>query len=75
MCIRIANYNHGFLELLSIDLPGLLDDCRYLKMKNPSIGVWHLEGVDRDCKTVQSAINWRAGDLAVAADWRPSVLT
>lgn len=65
----------GNYELLSIDFPGLVQDARYLKMLNPSIGVWHLEGVTRECKTVQDAINWRAGSLVKDTDWKPSQLT
>jgi len=62
-------------ELLRIDFPGLVEDARYLKMLNPSIGVWHLEGADRACKTVQEAINWRAGKFAESDDWAPAQLT
>ena len=31
----------------------------YLKMLNPSTGVWHIEGVHPDCKTIKQAIEWR----------------
>lgn len=31
----------------------------YLMMQNPSIGVFHLEGVDEQCKTVKQALSWR----------------
>lgn len=31
----------------------------YLKMKNPSIGTYHIEGVHPDCKTVKESLNWR----------------
>lgn len=59
-------------ELLNLDLG---DGRRrpYLKMRNPSVGVWHVEGVHPDCKTVQQAINWRAGNEE--SDWQPEVLT
>jgi len=33
----------------------------YLKMLNPSVGVWHVEGVHPNCQTVQQALNWRNG--------------
>ena len=33
----------------------------YLKMLNPSIGTWHVEGVHPDCKTVRQALAWRNG--------------
>ena len=45
-------------ELLLLDL----QDGRnrpYLKMLNPSIGVYHIEGVHPDCNTVEKALNWR----------------
>lgn len=56
-------------ELLILDLG---DGRRrpYLKMKNPSIGTYHIEGVHPDCKTVSDALEWRNG----TAD-RPAVLT
>lgn len=44
---------------------------KYLKMKNPSVGVWHLEGVDPKCNTVQEALTWRNGGL----ENRPEILT
>ena len=31
----------------------------YLKMRNPSISTWHLEGVPPDTKTVKEALAWR----------------
>ncbi len=45
-------------ELLSLDLG---DGRRrpYLKMRNPSTGTWHIEGVHPDCETVQAALAWR----------------
>ena len=46
----------------------------YLKMKNPSIGVYHLEGVHPDCATVQQALNWRAYGRVDRA-WAPIELT
>lgn len=63
----------GDYELLSIDLSESLKDCRYLKMKNPSIGVIHIEGVERECSNVQEAINWRAGDIKKA--WNPKKIS
>lgn len=47
----------------------------YLKMLNPSIGVWHVEGVAPNIKTVQAALNFRNGltpkqiDDVNGADW------
>jgi len=45
-------------ELLSLDL-GDGRERPYLKMMNPSIGVWHVEGVHPDCQTVDAALAWR----------------
>ena len=63
----------GDYSLLSIDLSNQVKDARYLKMKNASIGIWHLEGVARGCKTVQESLNWRAGDIK--KEWKPVQLT
>jgi hypothetical protein len=62
----------GDYELLTL----MLGDGRprpYLKMRNPSLGVYHIEGVAPHIKTVQQAINWRAGDEQT--EWQPDVLT
>lgn len=48
----------GDYEVLSVDLPGL-EDARYLKMVNPSIKVFHLEGITREENTVEKALNHR----------------
>ncbi len=45
----------------------------YLFMINPSTGETHAEGVAPECRTVQQAINWRAGDIGRA--WEPLELT
>jgi len=34
----------------------------YLKMKSPSIGTYHIEGVPPEIKTVVQALNWRNQD-------------
>lgn len=67
---------HGDYALLKIDFPGLVEDTRFLKMLNPSIGVWHVEGVERECNTVEQAINWRAaGAFGKDVQWNPAQLT
>ena len=64
----------GDYELLNVELSPTIRNARYLKMLNPSVGVWHVEGVHPSCETVSHAINWRAsGD--VEKEWAPSVLT
>lgn len=46
----------------------------YLLMKNPSLpDTHHLEGVSPVCRTIQQAINWRAGNVKV--DWMPDMLS
>ena len=67
----------GTYELLNVTVPGVFENAIYLKMTNPSIGVFHLEGVDRNCKTVQQALNWRAANLIdpTKEEWAPSQLT
>lgn len=53
-------------ELLLLDL----QDGRkreFLKMKNPSIGTYHVEGVPPGTKTVKEALTWRNGTDLVPA--------
>ncbi len=50
----------GNYSLVTLDL----GDGRhrpYLKMLNPSIGTWHVDGVHPDCRTVENALEWRNG--------------
>jgi hypothetical protein len=47
----------GDYTLLEIKLNDRV--CRYLKMLNPSVGIWHVEGVPVDCKTVEDALHSR----------------
>ena len=59
----------GDYELLMLDL----QDGRnrpYLKMLNPSIGIYHVEGVAPECDTVEKALNFRNGTLE-----KPLILT
>ena len=75
LCQRLGSKvldKHGDYELITLNLGD--DRVRpYLKMRNPSIGVFHIEGVAPHIKTVQQAINWRAGDEQ--SNWKPEVLT
>lgn len=64
----------GDYELLLVNLGEEVGKWPYLKMKNPSIGVWHLECVGKECRTVQAAIDMRAQSLRVKG-WAPSQLT
>jgi len=61
----------GTYELLILDLG---DGRRrpYLKMLNPSIGTWHVEGVSPHCRTVAQALAWRDGEDVYV---EPDVLT
>ncbi len=51
----------GDYELLSVDLGNGVTDARFLKMVNPSVGCFHLEGVEPGISTVEQALNWRNG--------------
>ena len=42
--------------------------CNYLKMLNPSIGVWHMEGVPNNLRTVRDALLWRNNGWFVQAE-------
>lgn len=46
-------------DLLNFNVLG--EERIYLKMKNPSIGTYHIEGVHPSCKTVEDALSWRNG--------------
>ena len=48
----------GIYELLNLDL-GDGRQRPYLKMRSPSIGVYHIEGVPTEIDTVEQALNWR----------------
>jgi hypothetical protein len=61
----------GTYELLSIHLSDSVPDARYLRMLNPSIGCWHLEGVDPRCNTIDEALNFRNSGWFV----NPEILT
>jgi len=52
----------GLYELLTLDIPGMTVNPTYLKMLNPSVGVWHLEGVPPEIKSCQEALAWRDGE-------------
>ena len=59
-CVDKGTFAGNDYELLLLDI----GDGRkrpYLKMKNPSIGVFHIEGVAPECKTVMDAIKFRNG--------------
>ena len=59
----------GEYELMLLDL-GDERQRPYLKMRNPSIQTYHIEGVEPNIKTVDEALNWRNGTTE-----RPEVLT
>jgi hypothetical protein len=46
-------------ELYSIELSEEVKDARYLKMTNPSIGCFHMEGVAPEINNVKEALLWR----------------
>ncbi|MDA8389093.1 MAG: hypothetical protein M0Z58_10600 [Nitrospiraceae bacterium] len=58
-------------ELLELPLPDMATRAKYLKMRNPSLGVYHLEGVPPGIKTCREALSWRIG----GRKWNPAELT
>lgn len=46
-------------SLISVDLSEEVKGEKFLKMLNPSIGVWHVEGVPPSCRTVRDALHSR----------------
>lgn len=53
----------GDYELLTLDIPGMKNRPTYLKMLNPSVKVWHIEGVPPHIKTCEEALAWRDSEL------------
>jgi hypothetical protein len=58
----------GDYELFSINLGNGVTDARYLKMSNPSVSAWHIEGVSPECDTIEKSLNWRNNNWHVNAD-------
>jgi hypothetical protein len=63
LCHRLGSEQldkRGDYELLSINIG---NNRRHpaLKMRNPSVGCWHVEWVSEECKTVEEALNFRNG--------------
>jgi hypothetical protein len=58
----------GNYRLLSVKLSDEVTDARFLKMQNPSVGCFHLEGVAPECDTVEKALNWRNSNWHTDAD-------
>jgi hypothetical protein len=50
----------GIYELVLLDIHNTKKP--YLKMKNPSIDLIHIEGVPIECDTVEKALAWRDGE-------------
>lgn len=65
----IINGQETPYELILLDI-GDNNLRPYLKMINPSIGTYHIEGVHPDCKTVKDALEWRNGTKEI-----PEILT
>ena len=58
----------GNYELYSLNLSDEVKDAKYLKMTNPSIGVFHLEGVAPEIFTIDAALNWRNQNMFTDAE-------
>ena len=58
-------------ELVQLNVPDMRIKPTYLKMRNPSIGTFHVEGVPPDITSCKAALSWRVGGL----NWDPEQLT
>ncbi len=58
----------GTYEVLKVKLSEQVNDARYLRMLNPSVGCWHLEGIPAECDTVEKALNWRNNNWQINAE-------
>ncbi|MBF0431840.1 MAG: hypothetical protein HQK83_11205 [Fibrobacteria bacterium] len=77
---RFKNYGtliHKKNNYELINMSGLfagIDYAPYLLMKNPSLGIFHMEGVSPECENVQEALNWRKYK-DINKEWKPEILT
>ena len=55
-------------ELYSIELSPEIKNAKYLKMINPSIKCFHIEGVGPEVNTVEEALNWRNNNFFTNAE-------
>ena len=53
-------FNQSEYELINMGGIYGINYAPHLKMKNLTTGIYHLEGVHPDCKTIEHALNWRA---------------
>ena len=54
-------YSKSEYELVDMGSVLELDYAPYLKMRNQTTGVYHLEGVSPDCQTIEDALAFRTG--------------
>ncbi len=67
---KILDSWNGY-ELIALNIPDMHIKPVYLKMRNPSIGTFHLEGIPPRITTCRDALSWRVGGLK----WNPKQLT
>lgn len=58
----------GNYELFSVDLSAEVKNAKYLKMTNPSVGCFHMEGVAPKIVTVDEALKWRNSNMFTDAE-------
>jgi hypothetical protein len=77
-CTILEKSNNEVYELLELDLK-LEKPTHYLKMLNPSIEEYHLEGVPFECDTIEKALAWRDSEWEVGEKFNgyeiPELLT
>lgn len=69
-CYELIKLEINNRDIFTTDEIDFLAQQKYLKMRNPSTGGYHIEGVHPDCQTVQEALAWRN-----FSEQMPSVLT
>ncbi len=67
---KIIDSWNGY-ELIVLNVPGMRTKPAYLKMRNPSTGTFHVEGIPPRITTCGDALSWRVGGLK----WKPKQLT
>ncbi len=71
---KVIEENNGYKLIDMSKVFAGINYAPHLLMKNPSLdNTWHLEGVGPECRSIQGAINWRAGNREIL--WSPALLS
>ena len=69
-CYELIKLEASTQDIYTAEEVEFLSQQKYLKMRNPSTGEYHIEGVHPNCQTVREALAWRNG-----TEVEPSIIT